>query len=176
MYSVASYERPVRLLSSATPPSPTRATTVAPPFAASLADAKSDETTAGERRASVTTKDRSNSFGMWLPSAEADAQHNVQLLVRPWFDIPDGKRAIIAVAKDATGVRAFAQALAGWDGSAAAAAPRLPGSPKRSRFGRITRRRRCQEQMQPPHQGRRSSSLQATPSLTRRPQTMHTAT
>ena len=129
IYSVASYERPVRLLSSATPPSTTRATTAAPPFAAPLTDAKSDETTAGKRRASVTTKDHSNSFGMWLPSAEAASQHNVQLLVRPLFDIPvvygDGKQSIIAVAKDATGVRAFAQALAGWDGSAAAAAPAI---------------------------------------------------
>src|SRR6516225_4277249 len=57
VYSVASYERPVRLLSSATPQSTTRATTAAPLFAAPLANAKSDETTAGERRASVTTKD-----------------------------------------------------------------------------------------------------------------------
>jgi hypothetical protein len=126
IYSVASYERPVRLLSSATPPSTTRATTAAPLFAAPLADAKSDETTAGERLASAT-KNRSSSFRMWLPSSEADAQHNIQLLVRPWLDIPvvhgDGKWAIIAVAKDATGVRAFAQALAGWDGGAAAAAP-----------------------------------------------------
>jgi hypothetical protein len=120
VYSVASYERSVRLLSSATPPSPTRATTAAPPFAARLADAKSDDTIAGERRATVTTKNRNNFFGMWRPSAEADTQHYVQLLV---LDIPDGKRAIIAVAKDATGVRAFAQALAGWDGSAEAAAP-----------------------------------------------------
>ena len=96
---------------------------------APLADAKSEETTAGERRAGVTTKDGSNSFGMWLPSAEADAQHNAQLLVRPWFDVPvvygDGKRAVIAVAKDAAGVRPFAQALAGWDGSAAAPAPAI---------------------------------------------------
>jgi D-alanyl-D-alanine carboxypeptidase len=128
IYSVASYERPVKLLSSATPPSTTRATTAAPLFAAPLADAKSDETTAGERRASAT-KNGSNSLRMWLPSSEADAQHNIQLLVRPWFDIPvvhgDGKWAIIPVAKDATGVRAFAQALAGWDGGAAVAAPAI---------------------------------------------------
>ena len=54
-----------------------------------------------------------------------------------------------AVAKDATGVRAFAQALAGWDGGAAAAAPVINRFADAFAVWNDYIWRRCQGQMQP---------------------------
>jgi hypothetical protein len=80
---------------------------------------KQAEAAPGIPLAGLGVKVTPNIFLISLSSAEADAQRNVQLLKeRPWLDIPiiydDGKRALIAIGKGASGERAFAEAFAGW--------------------------------------------------------------
>ena len=81
---------------------------------------KTTESTPGDQLAGIGVKAAPNLFLIALSTAEADMQHNVQLLKeRPWFDIPvafdDGRRAIIAVEKGPPGERAFAEAFAAWE-------------------------------------------------------------
>jgi hypothetical protein len=81
---------------------------------------KTTESTPGDQLAGIGVKAAPNLFLISLSTAEADMQHNVQLLKeRPWFDIPvafgDGRRAIIAVEKGTPGERAFAEAFAAWE-------------------------------------------------------------
>ena len=59
------------------------------------------------------------SFLIGLSGRESEAQHNLKLLnERPWLEMlvgyGDGRRAIIAVDKGATGVRAFTEAFEAW--------------------------------------------------------------
>jgi hypothetical protein len=81
---------------------------------------KTTESTPGDQLVGIGVKAAPNLFLISLSPAEADMQHNVQLLKeRPWFDIPvafdDGRRAIIAVEKGPPGERAFAEAFAAWE-------------------------------------------------------------
>jgi hypothetical protein len=81
---------------------------------------KQSELTRGVPLAGLGVKVATNFFLISLSSAEADVQRNIQLLrERPWFDIPivydDGRRAIIAVEKGASGERAFSEAFAAWE-------------------------------------------------------------
>ena len=59
------------------------------------------------------------SFLIGLSGLESDAQHNLELLSeRSWLDIPvfygNGRRAIIAMEKGASGERAFTEAFKAW--------------------------------------------------------------
>jgi hypothetical protein len=81
---------------------------------------KQSELTRGVPLAGLGVKVATNFFLISLSSAEADVQRNIQLLrEQPWFDIPivydDGRRAIIAVEKGASGERAFSEAFAAWE-------------------------------------------------------------
>jgi len=81
---------------------------------------KQAELTRGVPLAGLGVKVATNFFLISLSSAEADVQHNVQLLRElSWFDIPivydDGHLAIIAVEKGASGERAFSEAFAAWE-------------------------------------------------------------
>jgi hypothetical protein len=58
----------------------------------------------------------SNFFLLGLSAVEAEAARNLKLMSeQPWFDIPvvynNGRRAIVAVEKGASGERAFAEAF-----------------------------------------------------------------
>jgi hypothetical protein len=58
-------------------------------------------------------------FLVGLSASETEMQHNLQMLKeQPWFDIPlvyeNGRRAILAMEKGASGDRAFQEAFAAW--------------------------------------------------------------
>ena len=81
---------------------------------------KQAESTPGVPLAGLGVKVANNFFLISLSSAEADMQHNVELLrKRSWFDVPivfdDGHQAIIAVEKGASGERAFSEGFAAWE-------------------------------------------------------------
>jgi hypothetical protein len=81
---------------------------------------KQSEQTRGTPLAGLAVKVTNGFFLIGLSSADADIQHNLQLLKeRPWFDIPivytNGGRAILAMEKGPPGERAFADAFAAWE-------------------------------------------------------------
>ena len=81
---------------------------------------KRSEFALGVPLAGLSVKVASNFFVISLSSAEADMQHNVELLrKRSWFDVPivfdDGHQAIIAIEKGASGERAFSETFAAWE-------------------------------------------------------------
>jgi hypothetical protein len=81
---------------------------------------KRSEFALGVPLAGLSLKVASNFFVISLSSAEADKQHNVELLrERSWFDVPivfdDGHQAIIAIEKGASGERAFSETFAAWE-------------------------------------------------------------
>jgi hypothetical protein len=80
---------------------------------------KAGELSDGSRLAGVTAKVTSGLFLIGLSAADGDLQHNLQMLkAQGWFDIPivyeDGRRAIVALEKGASGERAFQEAFAAW--------------------------------------------------------------
>jgi hypothetical protein len=81
---------------------------------------KQAEQARGTELAGLAIKVTNRFFLIGLSAADADVQHNEQLLKdRPWFDIPivysDGGRALLAMEKGPPGARAFAEAFAVWE-------------------------------------------------------------
>ena len=81
---------------------------------------KEAESSRGVPLAGLGVQAAPNLFLIALSTAEVDVERNIQLLKeRSWFDIPvafdDGRRAIIAVEKGASGERAFSEAFAAWE-------------------------------------------------------------
>lgn len=92
---------------------------------------KPAEQTRGTPLAGLAVKVTDNVFLIGLSAADADRQRNVDLLrERAWVDIPivygDGRRAILAFDKGASGKRAFEQAFAAWGEADAARRPAPP--------------------------------------------------
>jgi hypothetical protein len=80
---------------------------------------KSGEQADGSRLLGVTAKVTAGLFLVGLSASETEMQHNLQMLKeQPWFDIPlvyeNGRRAILAMEKGASGDRAFQEAFAAW--------------------------------------------------------------
>jgi hypothetical protein len=80
---------------------------------------KQAEQTRGAPLAGVTAKVTAGFFLMGLSAADTDVQRNLLMLKeRPWFDVPivygNGRRAILAIEKGASGERAFREAFAAW--------------------------------------------------------------
>jgi hypothetical protein len=80
---------------------------------------KQNGQTRGTPLRGLATKVTDTSFVVGLSNVDADRIRNLTLLKgRPLFDIPvvyaDQRRAILAIYKDATGERAFAEAFAAW--------------------------------------------------------------
>ena len=80
---------------------------------------KDSEQSRGNPLVGLTVKVSDGFFMTELSAADPDRQRNLQLLKdQGWFDIPiyysSGERAILAVQKGQTGVRAFTDAFAAW--------------------------------------------------------------
>jgi hypothetical protein len=90
--------------------------------------AKEGEDRRGTALFGTAVKVTDDYFLVGLSQEEGEMQLNVRRLKeRSWFDIPvvyaDGKRAVIAVEKGPPGERAFAEAFAAWEETAAAPPP-----------------------------------------------------
>jgi hypothetical protein len=95
---------------------------------------KQGETTRGTPLNGVAVKVSSNFFLLGLSAAEAEAQRNLELLKgQPWFGIPvvygNGRHAIVAVEKGASGERAFAEAFKAWENDTESGSDRAVASP-----------------------------------------------
>jgi hypothetical protein len=80
---------------------------------------KSAELSDGARLDGVTAKVTPEMFLIGLSGADGQVQRNLQMLKeQAWFDIPilygNGRRAILALEKGASGERAFQEAFAAW--------------------------------------------------------------
>ena len=81
--------------------------------------AKKSEQSRGKPLAGLATKVTAGFFMIGLSAVDPERQRNLQLLKdEGWFDIPiyysSGERAILAVQKGQTGVRAFSDVFAAW--------------------------------------------------------------
>jgi hypothetical protein len=80
---------------------------------------KSEEQADGARLTTVTARVTSGLFLIGLSAAAGDFDQNLKMLKeQSWFDMPfvykDGRRAILAIEKGATGNRAFEEAFGAW--------------------------------------------------------------
>jgi hypothetical protein len=81
---------------------------------------KSNEQARGAPIAGLSVKVTDGFFMVGFSSVESDRQRNMEMLkTRAWFDVPlvydNKRRGILAIAKGASGDRAFADAFAAWD-------------------------------------------------------------
>ena len=79
---------------------------------------KQSELGHGTPLAGLAVKVTKDFFLIGLSAVKTDQQRNIQLLMRPWFDIPivytNGGRAFLALEKGTPGDRAFYVAFAAW--------------------------------------------------------------